>query len=308
MPHSGARPHGPVLVIGKSGQLARCLHDAAARRNLAAVCIGRPDIDLEQDCNIADAIAGISPAAIINAAAYTAVDRAESEPERANRVNRDAAGRLAAAARRQGVPFIHVSTDYVFDGRKPSPYCEDDPTSPLNVYGRSKLEGEIAVRDANPDAVVLRTAWVYSPYGQNFVRTMLRLAATQSTVRVVSDQRGSPTSAADLAEAILTIVHQARTVDDGHVGGIYHLAAQGEASWHGFAAAIFEQLERRGLPVPELQAITTDEYPTPARRPRNSRLDCSRVEQVFGVALPHWRFSLEKCLACLLAPADMPAC
>jgi dTDP-4-dehydrorhamnose reductase len=271
------------------------------------VSLGRPELDLERDDDLSEAIAAVSPVAIVNAAAYTAVDRAEAEPERAYRVNRDAAGRMAALARKQGVPFIHVSTDYVFDGRKRSPYREDDQTGPLNVYGRSKLEGEAAVLAADPDAIVVRTAWVYSPYGQNFVRNMLRLAATQPTVRVVNDQYGSPTSASDLADAILTIVPQARDARDS-VGGIYHLTAQGEANWHGFAAAIFAQLARHGLPVPDLEAITTDDYPTPARRPANSRLDCSRAAQVFGIELPHWRPSLERCLASVLAPADVAAC
>ncbi|ABE63799.1 dTDP-4-dehydrorhamnose reductase [Nitrobacter hamburgensis X14] len=302
-----ARLRGPVLVVGKSGQLARCLQEAAIRRNLALVSVGRPELDLERGDDLAETVTAMSPAAIINAAAYTAVDRAEAEPKRAYRVNRDAAGRMAAVAREQGIPFIHVSTDYVFDGRKHSPYREDDQTGPLNVYGRSKLEGEAAVLKVDPGAIVLRTAWVYSPYGQNFVRTILRLSATQPAVLVVSDQYGSPTSALDLAEAILTIVHQARA-DHGSVGGIYHLTAQGDVSWHDFATAIFEQLARRGLPVPDLQAIITDDYPTPARRPANSRLDCSKAAQVFGVRLPHWHSSLEECLACLLAPADVPAC
>jgi dTDP-4-dehydrorhamnose reductase len=302
-----SRRRGPVLVVGKSGQLARCLQEIAGRRSLSLVARGRPELDLEQDCDFASMVARASPSAIVNAAAYTAVDRAEAEPERAYRVNRDAAGRLARVARQQGVPFIHVSTDYVFDGRKPAPYREDDQPGPLNVYGRSKLEGEAAVLAANPDAIVLRTAWAYSPYGQNFVRTMIRLAATQPIVRVVCDQYGSPTSAWDLAEAILAIVPQARA-DHGSVGGIYHLTAQGDVSWHGFAAAIFEQLARRGLPVPDLQAITADNYPSPARRPGNSRLDCSKAVRVFGVQLPHWRPSLEACLANLLTPVDVPAC
>jgi dTDP-4-dehydrorhamnose reductase len=228
-------------------------------------------------------MAAVEPSAIVNAAAYTAVDRAEAEPERAFAVNCDGAVLLAAGAARRGIPFIQISTDYVFDGSKRSPYREDDVPAPQNVYGSSKLAGEIAVLKACPGAAVIRTSWVYSPYGNNFVRTMLRLSDEQPVVRIVEDQRGTPTSAADLAVAILAIVEQLRSANGSDEAGIYHLAGDGETSWHGFATAVFASLARRGRRVPTLQAITTAEYPTPARRPKNSCLDSSRAERVFGV-------------------------
>jgi dTDP-4-dehydrorhamnose reductase len=286
----------PILVAGKGGQLARCLRDAAVLRNLPMVAVGRPELDLETGEGIDRVMAAVEPSAIVNAAAYTAVDGAEGEPERAFRVNCDGAARLADAAARRGIPFIQISTDYVFDGSKRSPYREDDIPAPLNVYGSSKLAGEIAVLEACPCAAVIRTSWIYSPYGNNFVRTMQRLSETQPIVRVVGDQRGSATSALDLAAAILHIVERLQPADGRDNAGIYHLAGEGEASWYDFAAAIFAGLARRGRSVPRLQAITTEQYPTPARRPQNSCLDSSKTERAFGVRLAPWRSSLETCL------------
>jgi dTDP-4-dehydrorhamnose reductase len=224
-------------------------------------------------------------------------------------VNRDGAGTLAAAAARLGVPFVHVSTDYVFDGRKDGTYVEEDTPAPLGAYGRSKLAGEAAVRAACPAGVILRTAWVYSPFGQNFVTTMLRLAAMREKVQVVDDQHGTPTAAFDLAGAILDLVEQLTGAPRDHdYGGIYHLAADGETTWHGFAAAIFAGWARRGRRVPTLEAITTAQYPTAARRPANSRLDCSKIARTFGLRLPPWRSSLERCLDELaLAQAEAQA-
>src|SRR5437868_5572910 len=193
----------PVLVAGKSGQLARCLHDSAILHNVPIVVVGRPELDLEKGEGINRVMAAVEPSAIVNAAAYTAVDQAEAESGRSFRVNCGGAALLADAATRRGIPFIHISTDYVFDGSKQSPYREDDAPAPLNVYGSSKLAGEAAVLKVCPGAVVIRTSWVYSPYGNNFVRTMLRLSETQPVVRIVDDQRGTPTSAVDLAAAVL---------------------------------------------------------------------------------------------------------
>jgi dTDP-4-dehydrorhamnose reductase len=299
----------PILVAGKSGQLARCLRGLAVLRDVPMVAVGRPELDLENGEGIDCAIAAVEPSAIVNAAAYTAVDQAEAEQRRAFGVNCGGATSLADAAARRGIPFIHISTDYVFDGSKRSPYREDDIPAPLNVYGSSKLAGEAAVLKANPRTVVIRTSWVYSPYGNNFVRTMLRLSKTQLMVRVVDDQRGTPTSAADLAAAVLAIVEQLRSANGCDDAGIYHLAGEGETSWHGFAAAIFASLARRGRRVPRLQAITTADYPTPARRPRNSCLDPSKAERVFGVRLPPWRSSLEECLDQLEEmPKELRAC
>jgi dTDP-4-dehydrorhamnose reductase len=298
----------PILVAGKSGQLARCLLDSIVLRNVPIVAVGRPELDLENGEGIDRAMAAVEPSAIVNAAAYTAVDRAEAEPEHAFAVNCDGAMLLAAGAARRGIPFIQISTDYVFDGSKRSPYREDDVPAPQNVYGSSKLAGETAVLKAYPGAAVIRTSWVYSPYGNNFVRTMLRLSDTQPVVRIVEDQRGTPTSAADLAVAILAIVERLQSANGYDDAGIYHLAGDGETSWHGFAAAIFGSLARRGRRVPTLQAITTAEYPTPARRPKNSCLDSSRAERVFGVRLPPWRSSLEECLDQLEMPKELHAC
>lgn len=298
----------PIFVAGRSGQLARCLDELAVKDGLPLVALGRPDLDLGADADIEQVIARLAPAAIINAAAYTMVDQAEAEPELASSINRDGAARLATVAHARDIPFIHISTDYVFDGAKPSPYNEEDKIAPLSVYGRSKYEGEVAVVAANPHAVVIRTAWVYSPFGHNFVRTMLRLAETQSTVRIVNDQRGTPTSASDLAVAVLEIVRQLRTDCFGEKSGIYHLAGQGETTWCDFAKAIFSSLARRGHRVPQVQAITTEEYPTPARRPRNSCLDSSKAYRAFHVQLPAWQESIERCLDRIAAPVESPAC
>ena len=258
----------PIFIAGKNGQLARCLADFAVSRNVPIVAVGRPELDIVKEEGIDRVLAAVEPSAIVNAAAYTAVDRAEAEPGRAFGVNCGGAALLADAAARRGIPFIHISTDYVFDGGKRSPYREDDVPAPLNVYGSSKLAGEMAVLNACPGAVVIRTSWIYSPYGNNFVRTMLRLSETQPVVRIVDDQRGMPTSAADLASAILTIVDRLQRANGRGDAGIHHLAAEDETTWHGFAAAIFASLARRGRRVPRLQAITTAEYPTPARRPK----------------------------------------
>src|SRR5205085_5528774 len=298
----------PVLVAGKSGQLARCLHDSAILHNVPIVVVGRPELDLEKGEGIDRVMAAVEPSAIVNAAAYTAVDQAEAESGRSFRVNCGGAALLADAATRRGLPFIHISTDSVFDRSTQSPYRQDDAPAPLNVYGSSKLAGEAAVLKVCPGAVVIRTSWVYSPYGNNFVRTMLRLSETQPVVRIVDDQRGTPTSAVDLAAAVLAIVARLRSAKGSGAAGIYHLAGEGETNWHGFAAAIFASLARRGRRIPRLQAVTTVEYPTLARRPKNSCLDTSKAERVFGVRLPPWRPSLEKCLDQLEMPKELRAC
>lgn len=297
----------PILVAGKNGQLARCLRDSAVLRNVPLVAISRPELNLENGEGIDRVMAAVEPSAIVNAAAYTAVDPAEAEPQRAFSVNCAGAALLADAAARRGIPFIHISTDFVFDGSRRSPYREDDVPAPLNVYGSSKLASEAAVLEACPGAAVIRTSWVYSAYGNNFVRTMQRLSETQPVVRIVDDQRGTPTSAADLAAGILAIVERLRSVKDSDDGGIYHLAGEGETSWHGFAAAIFAGLARRGRRVPRLQAITTAEYPTAACRPKYSCLDTSKAQRVFRVRLPPWRSSLEACLD-QLAKEEAGAC
>ena len=293
--------HGPppILVAGRTGQLATALARAASRRGVAMVALGRPHLDLAEAQSVERAVAAVAPRAIVNAAAYTAVDRAGAEPARAFAVNRDGAARLAAAAARRRVPFIHVSTDYVFDGCKKAPYREDDAPSPLGVYGRSKLDGEGAVRDACPAATILRTSWLYGPFGRNFLTVMLEQARTRAAVRVVDDQHGAPTAALDLADAILALVERMTGSQSQDAAGVYHLTAGGETTWHGFAAAIFAGWARRGHPVPALRPIATSEYPAAARRPQNSRLDCTKIARAFGLALPAWQDSLETCLDAL---------
>ena len=291
-----------ILVAGCRGQLARALRELAERRNVPLVALGRPKLDIEDSGSIATAVRELQPRLIVNAAAYTAVDRAESEPERAFAVNRDGAARLAAAAARIGVPYILVSTDYVFDGRKPQPYREDDTPSPLNVYGHSKLEGERAVRESAPLALVLRTSWLYSGSGRNFLTTMLQLAQTRELVQVVGDQHGAPTAAADLAGAVLEIAEQVTANGSAGHSGIYHLTAAGETTWHGFAQAIFAALASCGRRVPALASIATADYSSAARRPANSRLDCAKIARDFGIQLPHWRKSLEASLNDLVHP------
>lgn len=285
-----------ILIAGRNGQLASCLRDLAALRGLPVVALGHEELDLEIREGIDRMIASIAPCMIINAAAYTAVDQAESEVGRAFSINRDGAAALADIAWQRNIPFVHLSTDYVFDGAKREAYDEADVPAPLNTYGASKLAGEAAVLAAHPLATVVRSSWIYSPIGSNFVRTLLRLAETRPIVKVVCDQHGNPTSAAELAAALLQIAERSLTDDRRTAAGIFHLTGQGTTSWHGFAEAIFDGLSRRGVRPPTLEAITTEQYPCAARRPMNSRLDSSKAERVFGIRLPDWRHSLEACL------------
>lgn len=283
-----------VVVTGKDGQVARALAQAARGAGVEVVRLGRPELDLARLETIAPALRAARPDVVVSAAAYTAVDRAESEPQIARLVNGEAPGVLAEVARSLRVPIVHLSTDYVFDGVKPDPYIEDDPVGPKTVYGETKLMGERAVAAAGERYAVLRTAWVYAPWGANFVRTMLRLAESRDEIGVVSDQHGCPTYAPDIALAVLAVAGA-----EGRAG-VYHMAAMGEASWAGFAEAVFDGARARGAPSARVKPIATSEYPTPARRPANSRLDCTRLREVFGVSLPHWRGGLERCLDALV--------
>jgi dTDP-4-dehydrorhamnose reductase len=290
-----------VLVTGKEGQVARSLA-ALASPQLEFVTLGRPDLDITDVSSVTRAIERVGPAVIVNPAAYTAVDKAESESEAAFAVNRDGARNVAAAAAAADLPVIHFSTDYVFAGDKQDPYVETDPTGPTGVYGSSKLAGELAVAEANPAHVILRTAWVYSPYGANFVKTMLRLAADRDGLRVVGDQHGTPTYAPDIAEAVAVVARrlvEAPQARDWR--GVFHMVATGETSWAGFAEAIFAESARRGGPTAAVEPITTADYPTPARRPANSRLDTRKFVSVFGHALPDWQDGVRRCLAALSA-------
>jgi dTDP-4-dehydrorhamnose reductase len=261
--------------------------------------VGRPDFDFDRPEMIAACFRAADPGLVVNAAAYTAVDAAESDQEAAYRANRDGPAILARLCADAGIPLIHVSTDYVFDGTKPAPYVETDPVAPQGVYGASKLAGEQAVMESGAQAVILRTAWVYAPVGKNFVRTMLSVGKTRDKLTVVADQRGCPTAAGDLADAILAIIARigARIGQTGwrpEYGGVFHAAGAGETTWHGLAVAAFEEAARHGAKVPEIVPIATADWPTPARRPANSRLDCSKLERVFGVRLPHWRDGLRR--------------
>ena len=287
-----------ILVTGRSGQLAASLAEMAADRpGSELIFLGRPEFDLEMTEQISEQIEAGRPELVINAAAYTAVDKAETEPERAFAINRDGAAAGARAAARLGVPFVHVSTDYVFDGRKAEPYREMDETGPLNVYGRSKLEGERAVLEAHPQALILRTSWVFSPFGSNFLKTMLKVGAERSVLKVVNDQTGNPTSASDLAAAILGIAPVLRS----EPGGLYHLTGEGSTNWHDFAAFIFQESRRYGGPAPLLEAISSADYKAAALRPANSRLDCRAFVSRFGVKLRPWTEAAAEAIARCLA-------
>ncbi len=290
-----------IAVTGEAGQVARALIEAAAARGIALVPLGRPNLDLMTPETILPALRAAGVDAMVNAAAYTAVDKAETEPEVARAVNAQGAGAVARAARELGLPVIQVSTDYVFDGSKPTPYTEEDAVGPLGVYGRTKLEGEAEVARENPRHVVLRTAWVYAPFGNNFVRTMLRLAGTRPEVGVVADQHGCPTSALDIAETVLSVA--ARLVaepDNRALLGLFHMAAQGGAVWADVAEAVFETSAALGGPSAQVRRITTAQFPTPAQRPANSRLDGAKLARVHGLLLPPWRRSLDTCVTRLV--------
>lgn len=291
-----------LLIAGWQGQLARALVEAAAARpEIKAVALGRPGLDLVRPGTIHATLADTRPDIVINTAAYTAVDKAEQEETAAMALNAEGAGLIAAAAAKRGAAIIHISTDYVFDGAKPTPYVETDPTGPINAYGRSKLAGEQAVADVNPHHLILRTAWVHSPFGANFVKTMLRVGRERAEVRVVDDQTGSPTYAPHLARAILDIAAKVIAAGDGTPWGVYHAAGSGTVSWCGLAREVFAQSARRGGPIPTVTAIPTSAYPTPARRPANSRLDCGKLATTFGVRLPDWQVGVEDCVTRLLS-------
>lgn len=282
-----------LVVTGREGQVARALAEAGAVAGITVVCLARPELDLERPDRVVDLITAARPDVVINAAAHTAVDQAESEPERAMAVNAAGAGAVAAAAATVRAPVIQLSTDYVFDGLKRTSYVEDDPVAPTGAYGLSKLAGERAVMAATADHAILRTAWVYAPFGKNFVRTMLRLGAARDEVGVVSDQIGCPTYAPDIADGILAVARN--LVDrpgDPALRGIFHMAGAGETTWAGLAEAIFAI---EGLPV-RVRPIATADYPTAARRPANSRLDCAKLAGSHGLRLPDWRSSLAACL------------
>jgi dTDP-4-dehydrorhamnose reductase len=283
-----------ILVCGHNGQVAQALQ--AQLRGLGDVqVLGREHLDMACPEALREPLRRLAPQLIVNAAAYTAVDQAESEPGQAFAINAQSPQVLAEEAQRLGAPLIHYSTDYVFDGDNPLPYTEADRPNPLGFYGRSKLAGEQAITAAAGEHLILRTSWVYSLHGRNFLLTMQRLLQEKPQLRVVDDQIGAPTWATSIAIATRELIQRWQSGQHG-AWGTYHLAAQGETSWFGFAQAIGEQLKARGLPCAELLPIPASEYPTPARRPANSRLDCSRLAREWDVRLPHWQQALIDCL------------
>ncbi|MDD2059379.1 dTDP-4-dehydrorhamnose reductase [Pseudomonas sp. GD03860] len=283
-----------ILIIGQHGQVSQALqqrlHDFGPLQVL-----GRDQLDLARPSSLLAPLQRLRPELIINAAAYTAVDQAESEPELAFAINAQSPGVLAEEAARLGIPLIHYSTDYVFDGNKATPYTEDDLPHPLNVYGRSKLAGEQAIKAAAGQHLIVRTSWVYSLHGRNFLLTLQRLLQEKPQLRIVADQIGAPTWADTIAQSTRALIERWQA---GKAGpwGTYHLTAQGETSWFGFAQAIAEHLRAQGLPCAELLPIPSSDYPTAASRPLNSRLDCSRLQREWQVSQPHWQQALIDCL------------
>jgi dTDP-4-dehydrorhamnose reductase len=296
-----------IVVTGKHGQVAMALAERAADTGVTLVRIGRPELDLlAPEAGLA-AIAAAKPDAIVSAAAYTGVDRAESDHETAQTVNVEGPRTLAQLAANLAVPLIHLSTDYVFDGAKSSPYLESDRTNPLSVYGRTKLAGEIAVAAETQNHAVLRTAWVYSPFGVNFVKTMLRLGVERSELPIVDDQIGSPTSALDIADAIFKVAGNliSRPAEPS-LRGTFHMTGTGEASWADFAAEIFAAWADLGQEKPKIMRIRTTDFSTPARRPANSRLCNHKLSELHGVTLPDWRPSTQTIVRRLSADRSPP--
>ncbi|MCB2081400.1 MAG: dTDP-4-dehydrorhamnose reductase [Hyphomicrobiales bacterium] len=292
-------PKAPVLVLGASGQVGRAL---ARRLGDACVALTRREADLAHPETLADILASYGPAIIINAAAYTAVDRAEEEPEQAHTINAIAPAEIAAYAFRHGIPFVHYSTDYVFPGKGTTAYQEDDATAPLNAYGKSKLAGEQAIlaeaaKHQRAHYLIFRTCWVYDELGKNFLNTMLRLGREKETLGVVSDQIGAPTYAGDIAEYTLKALASAQK-QPNFPSGIYHLCNQGETSWHGFATAIFDSARRHNIPlsVNVVNPIDSSAFPTLATRPENSRLSSAKLAQTFDLTLPTWQDALNRCI------------
>jgi len=290
-----------IAVTGKEGQVALSLLERGAAAGHDIALVGRPELDLAGDAPaIMEAIDLARPDVIVSAAAFTAVDKAEAERDLAFAINGKGAGAVAAAAKAIGVPLVHLSTDYVFDGSKREPYGEEDQTGPTGVYGASKLAGEQAVLAAHDNVAILRTAWVYSPFGGNFVKTMLRLAGDRDEISVVDDQRGNPTSALDIADGIIAVSQNLVSGTNPAQRGIFHMAGSGEASWAEFARSIFGYSIAAGGPGARVKSIASADYPTPARRPANSRLNSDKLALTHGVRLPNWHQSTASIVARLV--------
>lgn len=288
-----------ILVTGREGQVARSLAERGGRHKI--VFAARPEFDLADPDSIARAIDTSRPDLIISAAAYTAVDQAEDEPELAMAINGAAPGHIGRAAAKIGASVLHLSTDYVFDGSGTRAWREDDPTGPLGVYGKTKLAGEAALAASGATYAILRTAWVYSPFGGNFVKTMLRLAETRDALNVVADQHGNPTAASDIADALFAVANcWSRDPGDG-ANAVYHFAGTGPTNWADFARAIFAESAKHGGPTCAVTGIPSSDYPTKAARAANSRLDSGKFAEIFGHCAPRWQESLSLTVARLLA-------
>lgn len=283
-----------ILISGRHGQVSQALQHSLADLG-ELVVLGRDELDLAQPAAIVERVLALKPDLIINAAAYTAVDQAESDALAALRVNGLAAGALATAAKVLAIPLIHYSTDYVFDGSKVGRYSEDDPVNPQSIYGASKWAGEQAIAAVGGQYLILRTSWVYSTVGKNFLLTMQRLLQEKPELRIVADQIGAPTWAGTIASSTVALIERWKAGQAG-AWGTYHLTAQGETSWFGFAQAIGDALREQGKPCANLLPIPSSDYPTPAARPLNSRLDCSRLQRDWGVSQPDWQTALRECL------------
>lgn len=292
----------PLLIVGAKGQLGRELTDEASRHNNVIVAAGREDLDITQAEAVRRVVGEALPRAIINCAAYTAVDKAESDSDAAHAINALGPEYLARAAAEHGIPLLHVSTDYVFDGGKSDAYTEDYPVAPLGVYGCTKEEGERRVRNTHSEHIMLRTSWVYGRYGNNFLKTMLRLSRERDELRVVADQRGCPTATIDIARALLAAESAASS---GRAKwGTYHFAGTGVTTWHGFAHEIVSAAARAGGRSVPVIPIATKDYPTPAKRPANSELDSSRFMEKFGYKSPPWQERTREVVEALLVPAE----
>lgn len=282
-----------VLVTGSNGQVGYCLVQQLRQQNADFLALDRDQLDITQRQAVWQTVSDYRPDVIINAAAHTAVDKAESEAEQAFAINRDGAAYLAEAAQQIGAAMLHISTDYVFDGQATQPYTETDATAPQGVYGQSKLAGEQAVLAACSRSIILRTAWVFGEHGHNFVKTMLRLGRERDSLGIVSDQHGAPTYAGDIAAALLHIAHHI-TQGKPTEYGIYHFSGKPYVSWYQFAEAIFQQAQQQGIlaNTPQLLAIATPDYPTPAKRPANSCLQLDKIQQAFGISPSDWQQAL----------------
>ncbi|ACE83423.1 dTDP-4-dehydrorhamnose reductase [Cellvibrio japonicus] len=283
-----------ILVTGANGQVGHCLHQQLINNSMSFKAVTRKQLDITDVSAVERSLKEYQPNIVINAAAYTAVDKAESDQENAFRINRDGVANLASVSSAIGAAIFHISTDYVFAGNNDHPYREDDDTSPQGIYGQSKLAGEIAVIQTNPKHIILRTAWVFGEHGNNFVKTMIRLGRTRDSLGIVADQHGGPTHAGDIATALIRIAHQYIKTGD-LPWGTYHYAGMPHTNWYEFARAIFKQVEAENLydkATPSLNAIATADYPTPAKRPANSRLDCTKIQTNFGIAPSDWQAAL----------------